>query len=262
MAKFCSLYSSSSGNCTYIGTSSGGILIDIGVSAKRTEEALRGIGVDPCEIKAVFVTHEHIDHISGVRVFATRYSLPVYATEGTLDGMSYAGVFSKSRIDAYVMPENGTEVNGIFVTPFRTPHDSIESCGYTAVTPDGKRLAVATDMGTVTDTVRNALCGCDLVLLESNHDVRMLQNGSYPYPLKQRILSDTGHLNNEKAAELAASLLDSGTTRFVLGHLSKENNIPGLAYETAKSAFSCMGAEENRDYILDVAGDLNSPVIF
>jgi phosphoribosyl 1,2-cyclic phosphodiesterase len=197
-----------------------------------------------------------------VRVFATRYSLPVYATEGTLDGMSYAGVFSKSKIDAYVIPQKGTEVGGIFVRPFKTPHDSIDSCGYTVITPDGKRLAVATDMGMVTDTVANALCGCDLVLLESNHDVRMLQNGPYPYPLKQRILSDTGHLNNESAARLASQLLDSGTTRFVLGHLSKENNIHGLAYETTKSAFSCMGAQESRDYLLDVAGDLNSPVIF
>ncbi|MBR0112133.1 MAG: MBL fold metallo-hydrolase [Clostridia bacterium] len=261
MAKFCSLFSSSSGNCTYIGTSAGGILIDIGVSAKKTEDALKDIGVDPGEIRAVFITHEHTDHINGVRVFAARHRVPVYATEGTLDGMSYAGVFEKADIKAYVMPEKGTEVDGIFVRPFRTPHDSLESCGFTVMTPDGKRLAVATDMGTVTETVTNALYGCDLVLLESNHDVRMLQNGSYPFYLKKRILSDTGHLNNEKASELAGVLLEGGTSRFILGHLSKENNIPGLAYETTKAAFSALGAEENKDYLLSVALDYNKPVI-
>ncbi len=261
MAKFCSLYSSSSGNCTYIGTSSGGILVDMGVSAKRTEEALANIGVDPKDIKAVFVTHEHSDHISGLRVFASRYGMPVFATEGTLDGMTEAGVFNKSKVDAYVMPEKGVEIAGNFIRKFKTPHDSNDSCGFTVMTADGKRLAVATDMGTVTDEVRNALYGCDLVLLESNHDIRMLQNGSYPYNLKVRILSDRGHLNNEAASGLACSLLNSGTTRFVLGHLSKENNIPGLAYETAKSAFAALGAEEGRDYLLNVALDLNEPIL-
>ncbi len=262
MAKFCSLYSSSSGNCTYIGFGDSGILVDVGVSAKRTEEALKGIGVDPSEIKAVFVTHEHSDHISGVRVFASRYSLPVFATEGTLDGMYEAGVFSKVNIDAYIMPETGTEIDGICVRPFKTPHDSKESCGYTVMTPDNKRIAVATDMGTVTETVLDALYGCDLVLLESNHDVGMLQNGPYPYYLKQRILSDKGHLNNEVASDTASSLLESGTTRFVLGHLSKENNIPQLAYQTSKSAFDALGARDGKDYLLSVAGDLNDPIVF
>ncbi len=261
MAKFCSLFSSSSGNCTYIGSSKGGILVDVGVSAKRTELALRDIGVSPDEIKGIFITHEHSDHISGVRVFASRYHIPVFATEGTLIEMDRAGVF-KSPVDAYVMPESGTEKAGIFVRSFRTSHDSREPCGFTVVTPDGKRIAVATDMGTVLRETREAVYGTDLVLLESNHDIRMLQTGPYPYPLKQRILSDKGHLCNDDSAAFALSLLESGTTRFVLGHLSKENNIPALAYETARETLASAGAVPDKDYLLTVAGDLNAPVVF
>lgn len=259
MAKFCSLYSSSSGNCTYIGGSQGGILVDVGVSAKRTETALLNIGIDPSSIEAIFVTHEHSDHINGIRVFAHRYGIKVYASEGTLAGMEEQGVFT-SNIDAEIMPESGIEAGGMFIRSFRTPHDSRESTGYSIVTADSKRIAVATDIGCMTDTVMNAIYGSDLVLLESNHDVGMLQNGPYPYFLKQRILSNHGHLSNENCAKTAVKLMESGTTRFVLGHLSKENNIPSLAFETTHAAMTMAGAKENIDYLLTVAGDLN-PVI-
>lgn len=259
MAKFCSLYSSSSGNSTYIGTSRGGVLIDVGISAKRTADALKNIGVDPESISAIFVTHEHNDHINGVRVFAERHGTKVFASQGTLAGMEDAGAITpKMKVD--VIPREGTETGGIFVRPFKTPHDSRESTGFTVVTPDGKRLAVATDMGEVTDTVMDSVYGCDLILLESNHDVGMLRNGPYPYFLKERILSKFGHLSNESCAETAVKLMQSGTTRFVLGHLSKENNIPALAFETTRAAMKMAGAVENIDYLLSVAGNCN-PVI-
>lgn len=259
MARFCSLYSSSSGNCTYVGTSHGGILIDVGVSAKRTTEALAEIGVDPSQIAAIFVTHEHTDHINGVRVFAERHGTKVYASAGTLEGMSELGVITP-KVSADVIPQDGIEAGGMFVKAFKTPHDSLESTGYTIVTPDSKRIAIATDIGEVNETVMNAIYGSDLVLLESNHDVRMLQNGPYPYFLKERILSSHGHLSNECCAETAVKLVESGTTRFVLGHLSKENNIPSLAFETTHAAMTMAGARENIDYLLSVAGDRN-PVI-
>lgn len=259
MAKFCSLFSSSSGNSTYIGTSQGGILIDVGVSAKKTADALRNIGVDPSSIAAIFVTHEHADHINGIRVFAERHGTKVYASEGTLKGMEDANVIT-SKMIADVIPYSGIQAGGIFVKPFRTPHDSRESTGFSLVTPDGKRLAVATDIGIVNDTVMNAIYGADLVLLESNHDVGMLRNGPYPYFLKERILSNHGHLSNESCAETSVKLMESGTTRFVLGHLSKENNVPALAFETTRAAMRMAGAVENIDYLLSVAGD-NNPVI-
>ncbi|MBQ2902883.1 MAG: MBL fold metallo-hydrolase [Clostridia bacterium] len=259
MAKFCSLYSSSDGNCTYIGCSQGGILIDVGISAKRTELALNDIGVDPRSLAAIFVTHEHNDHVKGIRVFAERYGIKVFSSEGTLLGMEDINAIT-AKTKTEIIPECGIEAGGMFVRAFRTPHDSRESTGYSIVTPDGKRLAVATDIGTVTDTVMNAVYGSDLILLESNHDIGMLQNGPYPYFLKQRILSNHGHLSNEKCAETAVKLMESGTTRFVLGHLSKENNIPSLAFETTRSAMTMAGATENTDYLLSVAGSSN-PVI-
>ncbi len=259
MARFCSLFSSSSGNSTYIGTSQGGILIDIGVSAKKTSDALNNIGVDPKSIAAIFVTHEHTDHINGIRVFAEKHGINVYSSAGTLAGMENTGIIT-SKVNADVIPESGIEIGGMFVRPFRTPHDSRESTGYSVVTPDGKRLAVATDIGKINDTVMDAIYGCDLVLLESNHDIGMLQNGPYPYFLKERILSNHGHLSNDACAEAAVKLVESGTTRFVLGHLSKENNIPSLAFETTRAAMKMAGAVENIDYLLSVAGDYN-PVI-
>ena len=259
MAKFCSLYTSSSGNCTYIGTSQGGILIDVGISAKRTGEALAEIGVDPSSIEAIFITHEHSDHINGVRVFAKKHGIKVFASEGTLAGMEAANALDP-KIVCDVIPHSGTEAAGIYVRPFETPHDSLESTGFSLVTPDGKRLSVATDIGKITSTIMDAIHGSDLVLLESNHDVGMLQNGPYPFRLKQRILSDRGHLSNENCARTAVSLVNSGTTRLVLGHLSKENNMPSLAYETTRSAMTVAGATEGIDYLLSVAGDRN-PVI-
>ena len=259
MAKFCSLFSSSDGNCTYIGSSHGGILIDIGISAKKTEQALLNINVDPSEISAIFVTHEHSDHIKGIRVFAERYGINVYASEGTLAGMEEQNAIT-SKTKTNIISESGTEAGGMFIRPFRTPHDSRESTGYSIITPDNKRISVATDIGIITDTILNAVYGSDLILLESNHDIGMLQNGPYPYFLKQRILSNHGHLSNENCAKTAVALAESGTTRFVLGHLSKENNMPSLAYETTRSAMTMAGLAENKDYLLTVAGN-NNPVI-
>lgn len=252
MARFCSLFSSSSGNCTYIGGSSGGILIDDGVSAKRTEAALAEIGVDPSSLGAIFVTHEHCDHIGGVRVFATRYGIKVYATEGTLCEMEKGGALT-AQMCSEVISEKGTEVCSMFIRPFATPHDSRESCGYSILTSDSKRISVCTDLGTVTDTVMDSIYGSDLILLESNHDVNMLRNGRYPYNTKLRILSDHGHLSNDICAETAVKLLESGTTRFFLGHLSHDNNFPALALETTKAAMTMAGARENTDYLLNIA---------
>lgn len=258
MAKFCSLYSSSSGNCTYIGSSSAGILIDIGVSAKRAEAALDAIDVDPRAVKAIFITHEHSDHIQGVRVFASRYGIPVYATRGTITGMFDAGAVNE-KVDVREL-EGETEAAGMLITPFATSHDARQSCGYTVVTADGKKTAVCTDTGIITDGILDAICGSELILLESNHDEGMLRLGPYPYHLKRRILSDMGHLSNLVCAETAVRLVSSGTTRLYLGHLSRENNLPPLALETTRSALKIAGAEEFSDYLLALA-EPDNPVL-
>ena len=148
----------------------------------------------------------------------------------------------------------------MFIRPFRTSHDCAESVGYTVETPDNRKLSVLTDTGYVSDEMYNAVSGSDLILAESNHDIGMLRNGPYNYNLKRRILSDKGHLSNAACAELVTKLVGEGTTRLILGHLSKENNLPSLAFETTRSAMSMAGARENIDYLLSVAGDRN-PVI-
>ncbi len=228
------------------------MLIDAGVSAKQISLKLNGIGVSEKEIGAVFVTHEHSDHIKGLRVFASKYNIPVYATEGTIRELEKMGIINGKFP---VIPiGDGVECNGHKIVPFRISHDVAEGCGYSVITSDERKICVATDTGIVTDEMRAALIGCDLALVESNHDIGMLRNGSYPYLLKRRILSDLGHLSNVVCGDFAAELVKSGTTRLILGHLSKENNIPTLAYRTTKSALDCMGATENKDYILKVAG--------
>ncbi|MCM1365292.1 MAG: MBL fold metallo-hydrolase [Faecalibacterium sp.] len=251
MARFCSLFSSSSGNSTFIGSSKTGILIDAGVSAKRMKNALLDRNIDPSAISAIFVTHEHSDHIKGIRIIASNYNIPVYATEGTLQGLEEAEILN-GKFPFYVMPQEGVEIGDLFVKPFKTPHDSNESCGFTIELPDERKAAVATDIGHITNEIMNSIIGCDLVMLESNHDVGMLENGPYPYYLKRRILSDTGHLSNEVCADVASQLIERGTTRLFLGHLSTENNMPELAYQTSYAAIYETGAVLNRDYMLTV----------
>ncbi len=254
MARFCSLFSSSSGNCIYVGQPEGGILIDVGVSAKRTAETLDCIGVDINSVGAIFVTHEHSDHVAGVRVLASKHKISVYSSAGTLEAMAEGGILN-GKFPAEEINKQGMEVNGMFIRPFHTPHDSRESLGYTIETADGNRIAIATDIGTITDEVLNNITCSQLVLLESNHDIRMLQNNpNYPYMLKRRILSNQGHLSNDMCAKTAQTLIESGTTRLILGHLSKENNLPELAYQTTAAALSTKGMQEGSDYILRVAG--------
>jgi len=253
MARFCPLFSSSSGNSVYIGSASGGILIDAGVSAKQCQQALWDIGVDASGIAAIFVTHEHSDHIRGLRVFASRHHTPVYGSAGTLRALEAENHLS-TAYEAGLIPECGIEICEMLVKPFHTSHDSNESLGYTVTMPDNKCIAVATDLGVVTRETMDAIYGCDLVMLESNHDIRMLQNGAYPYFLKRRILSDRGHLSNDGCAGTAVELLRGRTSRIVLAHLSKENNHPQLAFESTKAALTGAGAKLGTDYLLSVAG--------
>lgn len=252
MARFCSLFSSSSGNSTYIGSAKTGILVDAGVSAKKMKEALLSRDIDPSELGGIFITHEHSDHIKGVRILASTYKIPVFATEATLSFLEENGALT-SKFPYEVIPYEGREIGDIFVKPFRTPHDSRESCGYRIEFSDGQKAAVATDIGKITDEIKSNLLGCELVMLESNHDIGMLQNGPYPYALKRRILSEVGHLSNIACADMTAELVSKGTGRIYLGHLSQDNNFPDLAYQTNLSAIrEKTGAVIGRDFLMEV----------
>ena len=251
MSKACSLFSGSSGNSIYVGCGDNQILVDIGVSARRCEQKLRQVGADPAEIKGIFVTHEHGDHAAGVRVFATRYHIPVFAHPAVLEQMARQGNLNE-KVDARPFAEVGDFMD-LQVLPFALSHDSVACQGYKFTMPDGRRIAVCTDTGYITSAAKAALPGTDLVFLESNHEPSMVRAGSYPYPLQQRILSDTGHLSNTDCAAFAGELLRSGTTRFVLSHLSRENNMPSLAYQTTVAALTALGARPKVDYRLQVA---------
>ena len=249
MAKLCTLFSGSSGNSTYIGTSRGGILIDAGVSARAVQNQMLASGIDMDGVSAIFITHEHGDHIRGVSVLAGRYNIPVYATAGTLSAMEK----DMSGKVEYREMNGPLDVAGLSVGNFATSHDSAQSCGYKIALPDGRNIAFCTDLGCITEEVKSALLGCELVVIESNHDLGMLQNGPYPYPTKRRIMSDFGHLSNNICSEFLPELLKSGTTRFVLAHLSRDNNFPQLAAATSRASLEMAGAQSGVDFVLSVA---------
>lgn len=252
MAKFCPLFSSSTGNSIYIGGGDDSILIDVGISAKQTEQALWNIGVDANDVRNIFITHEHSDHIKGLKVFTKKHKSRVYMTAGTYEALTKTDALDNVD-ECRIISADGVDVGCMLIKPFAISHDCIEPCGYTVEISNGRKISVATDLGIMTDTVLDALKGSDLVMLESNHDVNMLQCGGYPYMLKRRILGVKGHLSNDDCATTLTKLIESGTTRFFLGHLSRENNLPQLAYQTSVCALSEMGASEGDDYFIRVA---------
>ena len=258
MLRFCPLFSSSSGNSVYIGDRDGGILVDVGRSAKQTDLMLNKIGVDISSVKGIFITHEHTDHVNGLSVFAARHNIPVYAAPGTLLALKNKGVLSAKHVDIALNTDE-ISVAGLNIKPFRTSHDCADGRGYVITGCDGvTRAAIATDTGFVSPDLLSTITGCKLVYIESNHDVAMLRSGPYPYTLQKRILSDIGHLSNDACADALCALVNKGTTHVVLAHLSQENNTPHLAYDTSVTTLRDMGALENRDYILKIAEPENN----
>ena len=254
MARFYPLYSSSSGNCSFVGDEEGGVLIDAGVNCKHITEALAANSIDPERVKAIFVTHTHSDHINGLRVFAKRYGCTVYAQEANLRELRDSGKLDAAAVTV-PLESGAVDLGDMCISHFTTSHDCAASCGFVIDFGDGKRAASCTDLGIITDEVRGALLGCDMVLLESNYDPEMLRCGPYPYPLKQRISSSVGHLSNSDCSEMLGELIESGTRRFVLGHISRQNNLPRLVRLSALKGLS--GYEENYDYRLDIASPEN-----
>ncbi len=230
--------SGSSGNCALLSSVETHILLDAGISMRRTEAALSQVGRKISEIAGVLITHEHSDHIAGLKMLLKYHRVPVYAPRTVANRLR--GMLPELEGSLHVIPVGEAfRLGGVSVMAFHTMHDTDESVGY-RVTGTGV-FALATDMGCVTEEVFSGLRGADTVLIESNHDEQMLSYGPYPVQLKRRILSDHGHLSNESCAKLARSLAENGTTRIVLGHLSRENNKPELAYETTRAALEGTG---------------------
>lgn len=232
---FCSIASGSSGNCIFVGSENASVLIDVGISGKKVTAGLKEIDRNPEELKAILITHEHSDHIKGLGVIARKYEIPIYATPGTLEAICQCSSLGKIEPGLFheIHADEGFAIQDLEVSPFRISHDAAEPVAY-RIENNNKAVAVATDMGYYNDYIVEHLRGVNGIVLESNHDINMLQVGPYPYPLKQRILGKRGHLSNENAGRLLCEILHDDLKAIVLGHLSKENNYEELAYETVR----------------------------
>ncbi len=233
--RLCSIASGSSGNCIYVGTDTTHLLVDAGVSGKKTETGLHSLGISPRDLDGILVTHEHADHIAGVGVLARRYELPIYATQGTIEAIrncSSVGVIDRDLF-VPIKADRKLTIKDVTVNPMKISHDAAEPVAY-RLGHGAKKVAVCTDLGVFNDYTVECLKGMDALLLEANHDVNMLQVGPYPYYLKQRILGDRGHLSNENSGRLLSRVLHDKLQTVVLGHLSKDNNMPELAYEAVR----------------------------
>ncbi|GIW48598.1 MAG: MBL fold metallo-hydrolase [Caloramator sp.] len=249
---FCSLYSGSSGNSIYVGNERTKILVDAGLSGKKIQEGLLDIGVNPNEINAILITHEHDDHIKAAGILSRRFNIPIYANADTWSAMeSQIGDVKEENIKVF-SSYYPFEIGDITVIPFKIPHDASNPCGYSFIERN-KKISIATDIGHASKEVKENIKDSDLILLESNHDVEMLKVGPYPYYLKRRVLSDVGHLSNEDCGRTIVDILNSRIKRIILGHLSKTNNYPELAYRTVLSILESNGIRDGVDIDLDIA---------
>ena len=260
MAEFCSLYSGSDGNALFIKNKDTRILIDIGVSTKKVVAALNNIGEDVSKLDGILISHEHADHIYGVRVFFKRYGIPVYANEGTWEKIDE---FTKGEIPdsekRYFKTNEVFSIKDIMIHPFDISHDAVDPVGFNFFTED-KKITTVTDLGYINKDIVVAMEGSDFIFLESNHDRNMLEVGAYPWYLKKRIAGKKGHLSNDVASRAVAYFASVGTEKFMLGHLSRNNNFPELAYESVKNEVESKGmmmknidvAVANQDVVSEV----------
>lgn len=233
--ELCSIASGSSGNCICVGSDDCHVLIDAGISGKRIEAGLNANELKAGEMQGVLLTHEHIDHVAGLGVIARRYGIPIYATPGTIEAVKQVKSVGKIDPELFcpITPGEKFTIGDLDIEAIPVSHDAAEPVAY-KVKNGKKSLAVMTDLGYYDENIVEKMKNLDVLLLEANHDVHMLQVGSYPYPLKQRILGNRGHLSNESSGRLLGEVLHDGFHMVMLGHLSKENNYPELAYETVR----------------------------
>ncbi len=231
MLNFCSLYSGSSGNCLLVKTEKTKILIDCGTSLKKITTALKDLNTDISEIDAILVTHEHSDHVQSLGNASQKYNIPVYTNFETLEAMPKQK--EKISLENQKLFNIGKEfsIGDLGIKPFSIPHDAANPCGFNIYNNKSK-LTIATDLGHMDETLLNNLKDSSFILLESNYDPEILKCSKYPFLLKQRIAGPQGHLSNSTAGKTIAELMKSNLKEVMLGHLSKENNFPELAYQT------------------------------
>lgn len=249
---YCSIGSGSSGNCHYVGYKDTNILIDAGLSGKRITNGLNEIDVDASKLNGIFITHEHTDHIKGVGILSRKYDLPIFVNYKTwLAIENKIGKVKESNINIFENEEIYS-IGDMAIKPFSITHDAADPVAFNLFNEKDEKISVATDIGHISDSIRENILGSKLVVLESNYDKEMLLMGSYTYMLKKRVMSDRGHLSNESAAKFAVDLIKNGTEDILLAHLSRENNFPALAFETSNSILTENGMKIGNDVNLDV----------
>ena len=231
MLKCCSLYSGSSGNCFLVQTENSNILIDAGVSCKKIETALDSLDVNPKNIDAIFVTHEHIDHTKSIGLLSSKYHVPIYTNVETWTSIVNSNQKLENSSVKFFTNDHEFCFNDLTILPFSTPHDAANPCGFN-IFKDNKKISIATDLGHISPNIIKSLENCSFLMLEANYDSNVLQYSSYPYVLKQRISGPNGHLENSDAGQVITTLVKGGLENALLIHLSKENNFPELAYKT------------------------------
>ena len=242
MLTFTTLASGSSGNAALVSCGRTHILLDAGISARRITTGLRSLGVDPGELAAILVTHEHHDHINGLPVLTKKLRVPIVSSGPTCRQLCCKVPFVEDLVREQE-PGTGVQLGELWVESFSTPHDAAGSVGY-SITGDGCRMVLCTDLGYITPEVQQVVRGCDLLVCEANHDEEWVRTGPYPYYLKQRVLGRRGHLSNEAGAQLALLAAQNGARTILLAHLSEENNTPAHALEVVGRTLRQAGFED------------------
>ena len=249
--KFCSLASGSSGNSQYIETEKIKVLVDVGLSGKRTQELLSSIEVEANTIDCILITHEHKDHIKGAGILSRRFNIPIYANENTWNNMRLElGKIKEENIKVF-KTNCDFEIGDLGIASFKVFHDAIEPVGYSFYNK-GKKISIVTDTGCIDNEIKNKIRNSNLLVIESNHDTEMLRLGSYPWFLKKRVSGEQGHLSNDDAGNLLKEVLMGNNEKVLLGHLSRENNFPELAYQTVSNILNESGINVHNDISLDV----------
>jgi len=258
------LASGSRGNCAMVASAQARILVDTGISCRETFKRMKALGEDPHSLSAILITHEHSDHIYGLATLAKKLRVPVFMTGATHQAWARAmrdENGERPQLERLERFESGHrfQVGDIEVRPFTIPHDAADPVGFT-FRAEGIKVGFATDLGYLPVSVRDHLRGCDVLVMESNHDLEMLRVGPYPWVVKQRVMSRVGHLSNEALADFFINDYDNSATFVVLAHLSEQNNHPEIARREAEKALATRGSLFHNRLLLASQGEALGPI--